>query len=106
MGDPNPTALVVVDTDVLVDYLCDQADAVAFLEGCAQPLALSVVSVAGFIGSYQEQLSVLISQEITRLEQELLTMPPEDPSQGSKFRPDRTLIDSSQTEAALPNPPV
>jgi predicted nucleic acid-binding protein len=46
MGDPNPTALLVVDTDVLIDYLRDQADAVAFLEGCVQPLALSVVSVA------------------------------------------------------------
>lgn len=46
MGDPNPTALLVVDTVVLIDDLRDQADAVAFLEGCAQPLALSVVSVA------------------------------------------------------------
>ena len=33
-------------TDVLIDYLRDQADAAAFLEGCAQPLALSVGSVA------------------------------------------------------------
>lgn len=39
-------AMVVVDTDVLIDYLRDQPDAVAFLEGCAQPLAVSVVSVA------------------------------------------------------------
>ncbi|MFN9630540.1 MAG: type II toxin-antitoxin system VapC family toxin, partial [Cyanobacteriota bacterium] len=46
MGHPNPTALLVVDTDVLIDYLRDQAEAVAFLEGCAQRLALSVVSVA------------------------------------------------------------
>ena len=46
MGDPNPTALLVVDTDVLIDYLRDQAEAVAFLEGSAQPLALSVVIVA------------------------------------------------------------
>jgi len=46
MGDQQTTALLVVDTDVLIDYLRDQADAVAFLEGCAQPLALSVVSVA------------------------------------------------------------
>ncbi|MEB3266590.1 MAG: hypothetical protein VKN13_08255 [Cyanobacteriota bacterium] len=45
MGAPNPTALLVVDTDLLVDDQRDQADAVAFLEGCAQPLALSVVSV-------------------------------------------------------------
>lgn len=41
MGDQQTTALLVVDTDVLIDYLRDQADAVAFLEGCAQPLALS-----------------------------------------------------------------
>ncbi|MEB3307875.1 MAG: type II toxin-antitoxin system VapC family toxin [Cyanobacteriota bacterium] len=46
MGDRQTTALLVVDTDVLIDYLRDQADAVAFLEGCAQPLSLSVVSVA------------------------------------------------------------
>jgi predicted nucleic acid-binding protein len=46
MGDQQTTALLVVDTDVLIDYLRDQADAVAFLEGCAQPLALSAVSVA------------------------------------------------------------
>ncbi|MBM5817553.1 MAG: type II toxin-antitoxin system VapC family toxin [Cyanobacteria bacterium K_Offshore_surface_m2_239] len=46
MTDPKPTALLVVDTDVLIDYLRDQSDAVAFLEGCTQPLALSVVSVA------------------------------------------------------------
>lgn len=46
MPDPKPTAPLVVDTDVLIDYLRDQADAVAFLEGCTQPLALSVVSVA------------------------------------------------------------
>lgn len=44
MGDPHPTALLVVDTDVLIDDLRDQADAVAFLEGCVQPLALSVVA--------------------------------------------------------------
>ena len=32
-----PPALLVVDTDVLIDVLRDQADAVAFLEGCANP---------------------------------------------------------------------
>lgn len=46
MSDPSPPALLVVDTDVLIDDLRDQADAVAFLEVCAQPLALSVVTVA------------------------------------------------------------
>ncbi len=46
MVEPKPRALLVVDTDVLIDYLRDQADAVLFLESCVQPLALSVVSVA------------------------------------------------------------
>ena len=34
----------MVDTAVLIDDLRDQAEAVTFLEGCGQPLALSVVS--------------------------------------------------------------
>jgi predicted nucleic acid-binding protein len=38
--------MIVVDTDVLIDYLRDQPGAVAFLEGCEQPLAVSVVSIA------------------------------------------------------------
>jgi len=35
-----------VDTDVLIDYLRDQPQAVAFLEGVAQPLAASAVTIA------------------------------------------------------------
>jgi len=38
--------LLVIDTDVLIDYLRDQPLAVAFLEGCDLPLAASVVSIA------------------------------------------------------------
>ncbi|MCP9840668.1 type II toxin-antitoxin system VapC family toxin [Synechococcus sp. J7-Johnson] len=38
--------LLVIDTDVLIDYLRDQPLAVVFLEGCDQPLAVSVVSIA------------------------------------------------------------
>jgi hypothetical protein len=47
-----PTALLVADTYVLIDDLHDiddlrdKEDAVAFLEGRYQPLALSMVSVA------------------------------------------------------------
>lgn len=37
---------LVIDTDVLIDYLRDQPLAVAFLEGSDQPLAASVVSIA------------------------------------------------------------
>ncbi|MFO7630222.1 MAG: type II toxin-antitoxin system VapC family toxin [Prochlorococcaceae cyanobacterium] len=38
--------MIVVDTDVLIDYLRDQPAAVAFLEGSDQLLAASVVSIA------------------------------------------------------------
>lgn len=40
------SALLVIDTDVLIDYLRDQPQAVAFLEGAEQPLAASVITVA------------------------------------------------------------
>jgi predicted nucleic acid-binding protein len=38
--------LLVVDTDVLIDYLRDQPQAVAFLEGTEQPMATSAITVA------------------------------------------------------------
>ncbi|MFM7734171.1 MAG: type II toxin-antitoxin system VapC family toxin [Cyanobium sp.] len=38
--------LLMVDTDVLIDYLRDHSQAVAFLESCEQPLATSVITVA------------------------------------------------------------
>lgn len=38
--------LLVIDTDVLIDYLRDQPQAVAFLEGTHQLLAASVVTLA------------------------------------------------------------
>ena len=37
---------LVIDTDVLIDYLRDQPQAVAFLEGCDQVLSASVITVA------------------------------------------------------------
>jgi predicted nucleic acid-binding protein len=46
MAAPAAPDLLAVDTDVLIDYLCDRPEAVAFLEGCNRPLALSLVTVA------------------------------------------------------------
>jgi len=40
------SGVLVIDTDVLIDYLRDQPQAVAFLEGCDQALAASVITVA------------------------------------------------------------
>jgi len=37
---------LVIDTDVLIDYLRDHEAAAVFLEACSQPLALSAISVA------------------------------------------------------------
>lgn len=37
---------LVINTDVLIDYLRDHEAATAYLETCTQPLALSVISVA------------------------------------------------------------
>lgn len=39
-------SLLVVDTDVLIDYLRDRPPAVQFLEGTQRPLAVSAVTVA------------------------------------------------------------
>ncbi len=40
------SALLVIDTDVLLDCLRDQPQAVAFLKGAEHPLAASVITVA------------------------------------------------------------
>ncbi|MBM5816790.1 MAG: type II toxin-antitoxin system VapC family toxin [Cyanobacteria bacterium K_Offshore_surface_m2_239] len=46
--------LLVVDTDVLIDYLRDHSQAVAFLEGSEQPLAASVITVAELYAGVRE----------------------------------------------------
>lgn len=42
---PGSTRLVI-DTDVLIDYLRGQEQAAGFLEGCEQALAISVITIA------------------------------------------------------------
>jgi len=46
MVEPATARLLVIDTDVLIDYLRNQPDAVAFLEAIERPLAVSVVTIA------------------------------------------------------------
>jgi predicted nucleic acid-binding protein len=58
--------LLVIDTDVLIDYLRDQPQAVAFLEGTDQLLAASVVSIAELSvgvreGSERQRLDAFVS---------------------------------------------
>lgn len=72
---PGP-ALLVVDTDVLIDYLRDQAQAVAFLEASDQPLAASVVTVAELYagvrdGEERQRLDAFVQAfEVLSLERE------------------------------------
>ena len=58
--------LLVVDTDVLIDYLRDQPLAVAFLEGTEQPLATSVITIAELYagvrdGQERQRLDVFVA---------------------------------------------
>lgn len=46
MSEPAALAAWVIDSDVLIDYLRDQPQAVRVLEGSEQPLAVSAISVA------------------------------------------------------------
>jgi predicted nucleic acid-binding protein len=39
-------AQLLIDTDVLIDYLRDRADAVAYLESLTPPLSVSAITVA------------------------------------------------------------
>lgn len=45
-GPPAASALWVIDSDVPIGYLRDQPQAVAFLEGSEQALAVSAITVA------------------------------------------------------------
>lgn len=45
---------LLVDTDVVIDYLRDQADAVAYLESLAEPSLLSAVTVAELYAGVRE----------------------------------------------------
>jgi predicted nucleic acid-binding protein len=67
---------LVVDTDVLIDYLRDQAQAVAFLEDSDQPLAVSVVTIAELYvgvraGEERQRLDAFVQAfEVLSLERE------------------------------------
>jgi predicted nucleic acid-binding protein len=65
MSAATASLLWVVDSDVLIDYLRDQPQAVAFLEGSEQPLAISVITVAELYagvrdGEERQQLDAFI----------------------------------------------
>lgn len=54
MNDHPAGSLLVIDTDVLIDYLRDRPEAVAFLEGADLPLATTAISVAELYAGVRE----------------------------------------------------
>lgn len=54
MGDTPAGSLLVIDTDVLIDYLRNRPEAVAFLEGADQPLATTTITVAELYAGVRE----------------------------------------------------
>lgn len=57
---------LLIDTDVLIDYLRGKAEAVAFIDGLADPFAASVVTVAELFagvreGAERSQLEAFVS---------------------------------------------
>jgi predicted nucleic acid-binding protein len=81
-----PTRLLI-DTDVLIDYLRGQADSVSYLEGLTDPLLMSVVTLAELYAGVRE------GDERTKLEAfvkafELVPVDPEIAQKGGLFRRD------------------
>lgn len=46
--------LLLIDTDVLVDYLREQSDAVAYVEGLKNPFLISLITVAELYSGVRE----------------------------------------------------
>ena len=45
---------LLIDTDVLIDYLRDHAEAVSYLESLTEPLLISVITVAELYAGVRE----------------------------------------------------
>ena len=78
---------LLIDTDVIIDYLRGQTDAVSFLDGTSEHLLLSVVTVAELYSGVRE------GKERTALESflqafELVPLTPEISAQGGLIRRD------------------
>ncbi len=78
---------LLVDTDVLIDYLRGQTDAVTYLEGLAHPLLMSVITLAELYAGVRE------GDERTKLDQfvkafELILLDTEIARKGGLFRRD------------------
>ncbi len=78
---------LLVNTDVLIDYLRGQTDAVTYLEGLAHPLLMSVITLAELYAGVRE------GDERTKLDQfvkafELILLDTEIARKGGLFRRD------------------
>jgi predicted nucleic acid-binding protein len=78
---------LLIDTDVLIDYLRGQPDAVPYLEGLVEPLLMSVITLAELYSGVRE------GDERAKLDQfvqafQLVPIDPEIAQKGGLFRRD------------------
>jgi predicted nucleic acid-binding protein len=78
---------LLIDTDVLIDYLRGQADSVNYLEGLTDPLLMSVITLAELYAGVRE------GEERSKLEEfvkafELVPVSSEIAQKGGLFRRD------------------
>jgi len=54
VGQVIMSEILLIDTDVIIDYLRNQADAVAYVESLTNPLLISVITVAELYSGVRE----------------------------------------------------
>lgn len=65
---------LLIDTDVLIDYLRNRHEAVAYLETAAEPLLISVVTIAELYAGVKEGADALIAATAEQYQAKLVTL--------------------------------
>ncbi len=80
-------ARLLIDTDVLIDYLRDKAEAVSYLEGLTEPLLISAVTVAELYAGVRDGAERARLDEFIRAF-EIVPIGPEVSIKGGLYRRD------------------
>jgi len=81
------STLLLIDTDVLIDYLRGQPDAVTYLEGLVEPRLMSVITLAELYSGVREgDERVKLNQFVEAFQ--LVPLDPEIAQKGGLFRRD------------------
>ena len=99
MPEPSPTGTVLIDTDVLIDYLKSVPQAITFLEGLPEPVFVSAVSVAELYGGVRDPERPALDSFVSTLE--ILPVDHEIAVRGGLFRRDYGRSHGVQLSDAL-----